>query len=60
MAVVLSYGDCIDVPLTCPGENVSTQSFTWCHTLQCLTIKLENYSYRAECVSDLYTFEILF
>jgi len=58
MTVILSYHDCSDVPLTCPGEKVSTQSFIWCHTLQYLTINLENY--RTECVNDLYTFELLF
>jgi hypothetical protein len=57
MTVMLSYCDCSAVPLSCPGEDVSMQSFTWCCTLQCLTIRLENY--RAECVTDLYTFELL-
>jgi hypothetical protein len=57
MTVILSYCDRSVVPLSCPGEHVSTQSFMWCHTLQYLTIQLENY--RTECVTDLYTFELL-
>ena len=40
MTVILSYHDCSDVPLTCPGENVSTQSFPWRHALQFLIRKL--------------------